>query len=158
MTTADINELVDRKLSSFNNLLGQAIIERNDLKRRIEELEKKVKVLEEEKEDLKHQVENQSLNIEHLENEVNKPEQENEKRISMLEITKTDKQTNFAEDQKHKKTDDKIAENWVNGLGHFYGCDSSPTRRCHDKSAVSKVLKAMEAGQTRFNLKEVVQF
>nr|AAS21384.1 hypothetical protein 003-25 [Oikopleura dioica] len=160
MSTDEVNELVDNKLSSLGNLLGKAFLERGDFKRRIEELEKRVKALEEEKEDLKHQVENQSLNIAHLENDATRTEQENERRLFKLEIGRIDVKESVEEDsmkpnlKNQRKLTANNDEDWKDGFGHFQGNDASTKRRYHDKSAVSRVLKAMEAGQREFNLKE----
>ena len=43
---------------------------------------------------------------------------------------------------------------WKLGFGHFHGLDGSSVRPHHDESAVRRVLRAMEAGLTEFNLKE----
>ena len=43
---------------------------------------------------------------------------------------------------------------WKLGFGHFHGLDQKSVRHAHDESAVRRVLRAMEAGLTEFNLKE----
>ena len=43
---------------------------------------------------------------------------------------------------------------WKLGFGHFHGLDDCSVRDHHDESAVRRVLRAMEAGLTEFNLKE----
>ena len=43
---------------------------------------------------------------------------------------------------------------WKLGFGHFHGLDCRNVRVHHDESAVRRVLRAMEAGLTEFNLKE----
>ena len=147
-----MNNLIDLKLSSLEKLLGKALMERSDFKRRIEELEIKVKELEEDRDDLKHHVENQSLNMAHLENELSRSEQENEKRLAKLEIGQIEQKERPVLKKQVKLVEKN--DDGKNGFGHFYGNDASRTRRYHDKSAVSRVLQAMQAGEREFNLKE----
>ena len=41
----------------------------------------------------------------------------------------------------------------LNGLGHYRGIDTIEVRYKHDLAAVRRILRAMEAGFTKFNLK-----
>ena len=43
----------------------------------------------------------------------------------------------------------------INGFGHFSGLDSASVRRGHDENAVKRVLRAIAAGFTELNLKEL---
>ena len=49
---------------------------------------------------------------------------------------------------------DELKNLWKLGFGHFHGLDPKSLRVDHDESAVRRVLRAMEAGLTEFNLKE----
>ena len=42
----------------------------------------------------------------------------------------------------------------MNGFGHFWGEDSNSVRKGYDDAAVRRILKAMAAGFTDFNIKE----